>query len=64
MRIYLLMPNAKEKVENILSKFFNTKVKPSHATVINSIKLTPMRNSFIEYMSYRLKNMEERLLHT
>ena len=45
----------KEKVENILSKFFNTKVKPSHATVINSIKLTPMRNSFIEYMSYRLK---------
>ena len=45
----------KEKVENILSKFFNTKVKLSHATVINSIKLTPMRNSFIEYMSYRLK---------
>ena len=45
----------KEKVENILSKFFNTKIKPSHATVINSIKLTPMRNSFIEYMSYRLK---------
>ena len=45
----------KEKVENILSKFFNTKVKPSHATVINSIKLTPMRNSFVEYMSYRLK---------
>ena len=45
----------KEKVENILSKFFNNKIKPSHTTVINTIKLTPMRNSFIEYMSYKLK---------
>ena len=45
----------KAKVENILSKFFEQKLKPSQSTVINTIKFTPMRNSFIEYMSYRLK---------
>ena len=45
----------KAKVENILSKFFSSKIKIPASNVIGIIRPTKMRNSFIEYMAYKLK---------
>ena len=53
----------KAKVENILSKFFSSKIKIPASNVIGIIRPTKMRNSFIEYMAYKLKNLEDKAMH-
>lgn len=49
----------KYKVEDILSRFFGEEKKKRayQSNKIALIKTSQMKNSFIEYMSYRLKSM-------